>query len=166
MTDIAPLFQCNGYDDHMSVGHPVSTHQDEQSRWKVPAVLGAATVGATALIAAWGPGDHGTPMCASQLLFGVDCPLCGGTRSVYELTQGNLIAAADQNLIATIVLPILAVLWGIWLFNTLSEKPIRLPSVPKPVWIALGIVFIGFGLVRNLDTPSWAAWLSSGLHVT
>jgi hypothetical protein len=114
-------------------------------------VAGAAFVG---LVVPRFPGL--VPACPSQTLFGVWCPLCGGTRAANALVSGRLSDAVGFN----VLVPVLAVLvgwsWFAW-FGRASER-FRLPTVPRWVWASLAVVALVFGVLRNLPFEPFASW--------
>jgi hypothetical protein len=144
----------------------MSSHPDHGAgrhtrRWAAPAAIGAAVAAGTVAIAAIGPADDGPPVCMSRLVLGADCPFCGGLRCVGALARGDLVAAADHNLLLAVVLPLLAVGWAIWMFRTLRHLPVSAPRIPWGVWTALTVFIVGFTVVRNVGGADWMQWLAS-----
>lgn len=77
-------------------------------------VAGAAiAVGAAFYIRAVDPNNGGYPFCPLKYATGIDCPACGGLRCVYSLMNGDIGAAMDQNLLAVLVLPMVAI-WAVF----------------------------------------------------
>jgi len=73
-------------------------------------VAGAAiAVGAAFYVRAVDPNIGGYPFCPLKYATGIDCPACGGLRCVYSLMNGDIGAAMDQNLLAVLVLPMVAI---------------------------------------------------------
>lgn len=131
--------------------------------WAMPAAVGVAAaslVGAVARIdpatrASWSPG------CPFRTLTGLDCPGCGATRAVYALTQGDLGVALDHNLFAVALLPVLAVVWVLWLLRRIRIGPsARAPVPPAAFSLGVAVAITAFWIARNLP---WApfAWLGS-----
>jgi len=162
---------------HLETSHGVEQtpgtdhrHGSGSRRWVGPAVaVGAAAVG-TALIAAWNPGDTGQVLCTSQAAFGVDCPFCGGMRCVNALARGDLLAAADHNVLLAVALPLAAVGLLVWLWRSWRDRPTRFPwprdsraSATLGAVIVVGLV--AFTVARNVGGPEWAEWLRSTVHV-
>jgi len=116
-----------------------------------------------ALLVLFPPGSSGLyPACPFLALTGLDCPFCGGLRGSHELLTGNVVAAADQN----ILVPLLAVaaIAGVvgWLWG---RRPGSGGGVPQPrvtqsapmeatrtraVWLFLLFLFLLFWVVRNI----------------
>jgi len=135
---------------------------EDRPRWVAPLATGAALASASALIFLADPGDSGTPICWSQSVFGIDCPLCGGLRATNALMRGDWFAAADHNVLVAVVLPVLAVLWAVWMVQSLRNRPFRLPAVPRPALYAGIAVLVAFTVLRNLDVSSgWIHWLAA-----
>ncbi len=131
-------------------------------RWVTPVATGAAVAGACAAIALWDPGDGGTAVCWSQAVFGIDCPLCGGLRATNALLRGDWLAAADHNVLVAVLLPVVAILWVVWLVRSLQDRPFRLPSLPRPALVGIAVLLVAFTVVRNLDAASgWVHWLAA-----
>ena len=139
-------------------------------RWVGPAVaVGSVAVG-SALIAAWNPGDDGQVLCTSQAAFGVDCPFCGGMRCVNALVRGDLLGAADHNVLLAVALPLVALGLVVWLWRSWQGRP---TPVPWPAdarrSLALGAVvvvaLIGFTVLRNVGGPAWVEWLHSTTYL-
>ncbi len=132
-----------------------------QRSWKRGALAGAAAACGCIAIAAVNPTDTGVPICWSQGVFGIDCPLCGGLRSVNALMRGDVLAAADHNVLTTIALPIIAVVWAVWMLRTIRRQPFRWPT--PPVWLltSLAVVAVTFTIVRNMDLGPVANWLAA-----
>ncbi len=92
----------------------------------------------------------------------IDCPLCGGLRATNALMRGDWFAAADHNVLVAVVLPVLAVLWAVWMVQSLRNRPFRLPAVPRPALYAGIAVLVAFTVLRNLDVSSgWIHWLAA-----
>jgi len=121
-------------------------------RWKAVAVAGGALAVVTGTLLV-DPNRGLLPGCPLKELAGLDCPLCGGTRAAHALLTGDVGAAIDFNVFATlVVIPLLAFLV---LRATVALWRGRPVSVPSPTWLAVGALFV-FGVVRNLPF-SWAA---------
>jgi hypothetical protein len=77
---------------------------------------------------------------------------------VHALVRGDIGAAADQNLLVLLSLPLLVLGWGYWLLRSLG----RINPVPWPRWIvpAVTVVLLTFSLVRNIPG---VPFLGSGL---
>lgn len=125
--------------------------------WTAPALVGGATVTATAVLRVrtpYAPGSYG--VCPSVALFGVWCPACGGLRAVHELAALDVGAAFAMNPLFVLSVPALVALWVWWLLGTLGRvRPVRL-SVGT-AWASL-VVLAVFGLARNV--PALAPWLA------
>lgn len=119
--------------------------------WRAPALGGSVAALLTAYTAWQDPNADGVfPQCPTYSVFGVDCPGCGGLRAVHALTHGDLVAAADHNLVAVIVLPVLVVAWAIWLLRTCGVATPPVPRLRGTGWLAVGLTLVAFTIVRNL----------------
>jgi hypothetical protein len=115
------------------------------------ALAGAAFVG---LVVPRVPGL--LPTCPSLTLFGVLCPLCGGTRASTALVSGRLGDAVGFNALV----PVLAVLvgwsWVAWVGRATGR--LRLGSVPRWIWVSLTVAAAVYGVLRNLPFEPFASW--------
>ena len=130
-------------------------------RWAGPAAVGALAVAGCAVLAVVDPGRPGRyPLCPFRWATGLDCPGCGSLRAIHALTDGQLTAALDHNVVTVALIPVLLVVWIVWLRRSWSGRPA--PALPVPVGYGTAIVLAAFWVVRNLP---WAPWhtLGSGL---
>lgn len=58
--------------------------------------------------------DSGQSVCVSRLLFDVECYACGLTRAVMHLMHFDFAEAFYYNPLVVLVMPLLMLLWGIW----------------------------------------------------
>jgi len=114
-----------------------------------------------AAIALVNPTDTGVPVCWSASVFGFDCPLCGGLRSVNSLARGDWLAAADHNVLLAVALPVVVVIWVAWMFGALRGREVRVPAPPTWAWAGLGVATLAFTVVRNLDLGPVAHYLAA-----
>ena len=122
-----------------------------------PLALAAGLAASAGVVFLADPEGRHVPLCPFRAVTGLDCPLCGGLRAVQDLVRGDLVAAADHNLLFVASLPLLATWWGVWLERSRRGDG---ASVHPPTWwptaaLAVGLVFT---VVRNL--PAWS-WLAS-----
>ncbi|MCD5349244.1 DUF2752 domain-containing protein [Kineosporia mesophila] len=107
----------------------------------VAAVLGAAT-GYLAAVDPNRPGHY--PGCPFRALFGVYCPGCGGLRAVHDLTHGDVPAALSSNLLVTLAIPVVVVLWVRWFRRRARPGTDRRVTHPTGTRLA-GTHFTGTG---------------------
>lgn len=96
--------------------------------------------------------------CPSRVLFGIDCPGCGGLRAVNNLTNGDLIGAASSNLLFVALIPAIGFLVGRWFLARWRGE------TWTPRWVgsraalaALAATTVVFTVARNLPGEPWLA---------
>lgn len=137
---------------------------DSMNHPAMPLVLGGCVIAASIGIGIVAPDDYGTPICPSAAYFGVDCPLCGGTRAVGQFMRGNVMAALDHNVLVGVWLPVAIVGWIYWTIASLRGRSIKWPSMSVRQGIALVVFLVAFTVVRNLDVAEWTRWLAANRY--
>jgi hypothetical protein len=145
--------------------------------WAFPAIVGGAVGLATAYTAWQDPNRGGGlfPGCPLRELTGLDCPGCGGTRAVHALTHGDIGAALDHNAVITVLLPLVAVAWGLWLLRSVqitrarhrrTDPPtwpaaLRLPHLSHRAWLGIIGFLVAFAVARNISAVPALDFLAS-----
>jgi hypothetical protein len=126
-------------------------------------LFGAAAAAAVAVTGWIGPSDDGVPLCPSKIVFGIDCPLCGATRAVGALARGHVGNALDHNVVFTVAVPFMVVLWAIWAVRSWNHRPF--PRIPwnRTATLATAAFLLAFLVVRNLEATAWMHWLGADL---
>ena len=121
-----------------------------------PAIAGAVGVGAFTLLHFHDPhipGSYG--FCPFLELTGKPCPGCGGLRAINNLTRGDFVAAVSSNMMAVVLVGVLAVAWVLWVARRLRGQGGPMIVLNTKVSIAVLAAFAVFGIVRNLPFGSW-----------
>jgi hypothetical protein len=132
-----------------------------RSAWHRPVAVGAVVACGCAAVAVWDPGDGGTPLCWSQAVLGIDCPLCGGLRATNALLRGDWSVAADHNVLLAVLLPLAVVAWAVWLLRAVRGEPFHLPRLPPAAWVGIGVALVGYTVVRNVGGNPVFDWLAA-----
>lgn len=122
----------------VSPSPPTRVPDGSHRRWIVGG--GALALGAAALVTWWNPGDDGVVLCPFHAATGLDCPACGSLRAVAALGRGNVVHAADHNLLL-LLLPLLV---------ALGVGARRLGASTRLLVIAGTAIALVFWVVRNL----------------
>ena len=158
---------------HDASGHQASGHNDSghggatplftAATWRrlAPLAVGGLTAAATLAVTWWNPDDAGAPLCPSKFMFGVDCPFCGTTRATAALARGQLGRALDHNVMWVALMPVIGVAFVLWVVSAFRDRPMPTVSLPRWVWIALGVAFVAFGVARNFDATGFTRWLGA-----
>jgi len=149
------------HDRHHAESPSGDPQRTRTANWRRGALAGGAVAAGAATIALVNPTDTGVPICWSAGVFGFDCPLCGGLRSVNALARGDWLAAADHNVLLAVALPVVVVLWVVWMVGALRGREVRLPSPPMWAWGALAGITLAFTVVRNVDLGPIAHYLAA-----
>lgn len=121
----------------------------------------AAAAGATAYVGFTDPSEGGAyPLCPSRMLFGVDCPACGGLRGTHDLLNGDLAGALGHNLLLPALLAVVAVTVALWM-RPLIGRPARPVRTPRWLITAGATVAVAFTVLRNLPIAG-LEFLASG----
>jgi len=99
------------------------------------------------------------PQCGFKRLTGVDCPGCGGLRSVHALTNGRIVEALRFHAGLVLSVPIviyLIILWGReWRATGVMPIPLAHESTNRPlIWIA--VIFISIGVLRMIPAKPFS----------
>lgn len=141
---------------------------------RAPLAVGAAALLGAGYIALFDPNEAGHyPLCPTKALTGLDCPFCGGLRAAHSLAHGDLLGAADHNLVAVLLALPVVLLWAAWLRRAWIGDPEGSTSHPlqafsdavlRPtvLWPVLGVL-IAFTVLRNVGGVPALAWLGSGV---
>jgi hypothetical protein len=129
--------------------HPRTDGAHGSHPWVAPLGWGAAALVGCVALAVVEPSDGGLVLCPFRAVTGLDCPGCGMTRAVGQLTRGRIAAAADYNLALTLVVPALLYLYGRRVAAAFGrDLPALRPGRVTSIVLVAGL--IAFALVRNL----------------
>lgn len=121
------------------------------SRLLPPGAVAAASVALLILLHLADPREGEFPsLCPFLAVTGRWCPGCGGLRATRALMGGDLGAAVGYNVVAVVVIPVLAYAWLAWAFAEAGLRgPPRVRLTPRTTWwlVAAGATF---WVVRNL----------------
>lgn len=115
-----------------------------------PAAIRAASIAVSAALAdlAFDPVHTHVPLCPFRAVTGLDCPLCGGLRAVYELLHLRVGAAVRDNVLVVAALPVVVGLWLLWVLRARAGR--RAPRWPRGATLAVVALAVAFTVVRNL----------------
>jgi hypothetical protein len=140
---------------------PPQTSPPRRKRATGPlATIGIGLVGAAYLGLSDPHQGSWIPACPLLALTGLDCPLCGGSRAVHDLTRGSVAEAADHNALVVLAAPVVVIGVLFWLWSSLrrlgapTQSSWNTPRRTNLVVIAFVIVLVVFAVVRNL--PNFA----------
>ena len=116
--------------------------------------MAIAGIAASAYVWAVDPNQPGHyPLCPTRLLFGIDCPGCGGLRGTHALLHGDVAGAMDHNAALAVMLPGALILWGLWARRARIGRtaPVSRTAMRwrTAAGIAAVIALLAFGVVRN-----------------
>lgn len=137
----------------------------DRSGLGVGAAVGGVVALGTIAIAAVNPGDSGAPICLSQTLFGIDCPLCGGLRAVNALARGDWLAAADHNVVLAVVLPLAVAAWLWWMVSAWRGRRVATRAPSASVVVGVVVLLVAFTVLRNIDAGPVTDWLAASRSV-
>ncbi len=140
----------------------VPTATTTRPPWVAPVVVGAAALGACVFVRVLDPSstESNPPFCPFKMMTGLDCPGCGATRSLNALLHGDLVAAADHNVLFVLALPIAVGACVVW---TARRLGVDAPSLPRlRVWLPVAVGAIS--LIWALRLLPWDpfTWRASG----
>lgn len=154
--DLARTYpRCPGSDHHHVDNGLVSIAAGPRPAGRLARLTGpvwslAAAAAAVVVIAVVDPNQPGRyPTCPFLALTGHWCPGCGTLRALHALTQGDLAAAARLNLLVVAGLPVLALIWSLWLRRSWTAAPPARVAPAALIWVLAAGALL-FGLVRNL----------------
>lgn len=113
-----------------------------------PLGVAAVTFAATAVVALHSPYQEGSyGYCLVLAVTGWVCPTCGGLRAAHDLAHLDVASAWSMNPAVVLGLPLLAVLWAVWMLRAVRGQRLRVPA--WTAWWALA-AFVAFGVARNI----------------
>lgn len=90
------------------------------------------------------------PRCPFNWLTGLLCPVCGGTRMVYDLLHGDLVAAFHDNAVLLVLgVPVALAMYGRWLVAAVRgrREPPRIGNRGALAVLAVAVVWM---VARNV----------------
>lgn len=95
--------------------------------------------------------------CLFYEITGWYCPGCGISRMLLALGRGEFYQAFRYNPLLFIALPVVVILLINWLYAKYYGKKSWYEKVPEWAWIALLVVVVVYGILRNLSMFSYLA---------
>jgi hypothetical protein len=92
------------------------------------------------------------PPCPSQVLFGIDCPLCGGLRATSSLLEGDFGSFIGHNALLAVVYPLLIAYWVLLIIQKRNPqvRPLESPAAQRAVILGGIVTIVVFTVLRNL----------------
>lgn len=137
---------------------PATRHRSRPALLRDPAIVGGLGLGAAALLHVRDPHDSGSyGYCPFLSVTGLPCPGCGGLRAVNDLSRGDVGAALGSNVLAVVLVAVLAVGWLVWVVRRWRGQDVAMIQLSTRAAYVVVPLIVAFGVLRN--TP-WGAWLA------
>ena len=75
-------------------------------------------------------------------------------RAVNNLTRGDFVGAVSSNVMAVVLIAVLAIAWVLWVIRRMRGQHVPMLSMNGAVGMAMIAAFLVFGLVRKLTFGS------------
>jgi hypothetical protein len=150
-----------GHDARVASGPGVAsggspTEPPERRSLTEPLVAAGAAAASVVLVGAVYPRyPELFPSCPSRTLFGVWCPLCGGTSSASALATGRVPDAIRFNAFVPVLVLLTAWSWLAWVGRSVQRD--WLPAVPRWLWTTVGVLWLAYGVLRNVPIEPFAS---------
>ena len=89
-------------------------------------------------------------LCPVRRIFRLHCPGCGGTRMVLRLLRLDLRGALRANGLLLVTGPVILGLLGVRTVRYLKTGQKTTPRWENRVWLVLAVLFVVYGVLRNL----------------
>ncbi len=123
-----------------------------------PALVGLAGAGSAAALHLRDPHVTGSwGLCPFHAVTGLWCPGCGGLRAIADLTHGDLASALSSNLLAVVLVGVLAVAFVAWVRRRWRGVEDRMLVLSNRWSIGVLAVMAVFTVLRNVPLGSWLA---------
>nr|WP_274387804.1 DUF2752 domain-containing protein [Salsipaludibacter albus] len=96
-------------------------------------------------------------MCPFHAVTGLWCPGCGGLRAIGDLTHGDVGAAVSSNVLAVVLVAVLAVAFAAWVGRRWRGVEDRMIVLSNRWSIGAIVLLALFTVVRNLPAGAWLA---------
>ena len=93
--------------------------------------------------------------CPVNFLTAFKCPGCGVSRMFIALMKLDFQSAFLANRLLFITLPLFAVLLAVYIIRYVRTGSLKSSKIESVIYIALIVVFLIFGIVRNLPWINW-----------
>ncbi|MCG3752451.1 MULTISPECIES: DUF2752 domain-containing protein [unclassified Amycolatopsis] len=90
------------------------------------------------------------PVCPTKLLFGIDCPGCGGLRMAYSVLHGDFSAALHYNAVALVFAALFAWSGLAWTMGRLRGRTMRSWLHWRWTPHVVAVVFVLWFVARNV----------------
>lgn len=126
----------------------MTTPETSRRKVRTPLLVGGLLAAGTLVVALRDPHEGGYPLCPLLALTGYACAGCGGLRAAHDLATGDVVGAWAMNPLLTIAMPVVAVMWVVWLVRAARNRPAWNP----PGWtlVAVLAVAVAFSVLRNV----------------
>ena len=88
--------------------------------------------------------------CPVHFLTNLHCPGCGVTRMIKSILKLDFYQAFRYNQLVFVLLPFFLFLFIDYLIRKILNKESIYKKIPEKVWIAIIIMFLIFGIIRNI----------------
>jgi hypothetical protein len=78
----------------------------------------------------------------------LQCPGCGGLRASWDLAHGDIPGAFRDNALVVLMIPVMLVLWVVWMRSAANGKPA--PRMPKAAAVSVGVAIALWAVARNV----------------
>ena len=89
-------------------------------------------------------------LCPVRRFLGLHCPGCGGTRMVLRLLRLDLAGAFQANPLLLVISPVILGLLGVRTVRYVKTGEKTTPRWENRVWVALAVLLVLYGVLRNL----------------
>lgn len=90
------------------------------------------------------------PPCLLYTMTGIQCPICGAQRAVYQLLHGNLIGAVRLNCFALVLIGVGIVVYFKFLYRFYFKNDNRALNLNIKWIIVLSVFAVLFTVIRNI----------------